>query len=539
MKRIVKTLVILLVVAGLGYLGLRFYQQNASQASSGAETAYALADLSVGSLSKTVVSTGSLSKKDTLDLKAPIDLVVEAVHVQAGDEINANDTVLSIDTKALAASANDLQDQLIAQDETLANLAGKYKETQTLKSPVAGRVKAIYVNPGEYLQESLRDQPALMLFSLDGLMKAEFTGLATIPTGGTDLKVISGDQSFAATLGRVSEGSALVTFSDSKVLAGEKVQLVQNGVVLGTASAEINMPYLYTTDADGRIDTITPKVNALVNKNGALLSLGSVALSREYQAVLQTREELADSLLTARTLLEDPVIYAQQGGIVAEALAQAGAEMLAGDLMISLYAGDVMQMAINVDELDIISVSPGQSASLKMDALPEKSYEAEVVHISQIGTVSSGITNYTVTLELAETEELKLGMNGTATIAVGQQANALLVPLTAVQSDNQGSYVWLYQADHVQTAEEPGIKTYITTGLSSADYVAVSSGLSVSDQLVLTRGEANASASPTGGEMMFGTGEGMQGMPALERLTEGERESFTPSREQGFPSRGN
>ena len=34
-------------------------------------------------------------------------------------------------------------------------------------------------------------------------------------------------------------------------------------------------------------------------------------------------------------------------------------------------------------------------------------------------------------------------------------------------------------------------------------------------------------------------GEGMQGMPALERLTEGERESFTPSREQGFPSRGN
>jgi len=36
MKRIVKTLVILLVVAGLGYLGLRFYQQNASQASSGA-----------------------------------------------------------------------------------------------------------------------------------------------------------------------------------------------------------------------------------------------------------------------------------------------------------------------------------------------------------------------------------------------------------------------------------------------------------------------------------------------------------------------
>ena len=50
------------------------------------------------------------------------------------------------------------------------------------------------------------------------------------------------------------------------------------------------------------------------------------------------------------------------------------------------------------------------------------------------GLGTGKITGYDVTVQLEADEQLKLGMNGTVTIAVGQQENALLVPLTATEA---------------------------------------------------------------------------------------------------------
>ena len=83
-------------------------------------------------------------------------------------------------------------------------------------------------------------------------------------------------------------------------------------------------------------------------------------------------------------------------------------------------------------------------------------------------------------------------MNGTATIMTGEQSGALLIPLSALQSDKQGSYVWLYSENYTATKEAPGLKNYVTTGLSDADYVAVLSGLSLGDEVLVVRTASSA-----------------------------------------------
>ena len=128
-----------------------------------------------------------------------------------------------------------------------------------------------------------------------------------------------------------------------------------------------------------------------------------------------------------------------------------------------------MEMVVQIDELDISSVEVGQEASIAMDALEDKTYTGEVTQISQIGSTNSGVTTYSVTLRLTADEELKIGMNGTATIVVEKVEDAVLVPLQALQTSRENSMSGKKDDTTDEDAGNPGTKTVVTTGLSGRD----------------------------------------------------------------------
>ena len=162
----------------------------------------------------------------------------------------------------------------------------------------------------------------------------------------------------------------------------------------------------------------------------------------------------------------------------------------------TLYTDGVMVMKIDVDELDILKVALEQDGSVLMDAQPSTPYKVKVSHIASLGTSSGGITSYAVTLRLEDNALLMMGMNGTATLTVGESGKAVLVPLSALFSDRKGSYVWLYQEGFAATDETPGIKTYIQTGLSNERYAAVAQGLS-EGQSVMVKNSAAGTTTQT------------------------------------------
>lgn len=491
MKRTFKVIITLVLIAGIGYFGYTALRRQEVQAESSAQgSSYSMVDVTTGSLSQSVVSTGSLTMKNTLSVKAPLDITVDSILVEAGDAVHTGDKLLEVNIDALSDSLALLEDELDTQEQTLVDLSGDYDETISIKAPVAGRVKALYVTAGEYLQDAVSQEGKAVLLSTNGLMTATFSGVSGLDPL-SEIDVSSAGTTYAATLARLKGDTAIVTFSDRKVMPGDTVQLLLDDQVLGESVAQIDMPYAVTSEEDGLISSVTAKINAQVARNAVLLKLTNPMLSKDYTAAVEAQKQAADKVAQARALLLDPVIYAQEDGIISSITAKVGTAFTANAEILSMYTGNDMQMDISVDELDIIHVKEGQSANLVMDALSDTPYIAAVSRISQLGTASAGITNYTVTLDLTKDEQLKLGMNGTATISVGEQAG-LLLPLSAVQSDARSSYVWLYEEGHVQTSDEPGIKTYVTTGLSNADYAVVTSGLSQGSQVLVVRSAVNA-----------------------------------------------
>ena len=93
-----------------------------------------------------------------------------------------------------------------------------------------------------------------------------------------------------------------------------------------------------------------------------------------------------------------------------------------------------MLLSVNVDELDILSVAVGQDAEITFDALEGQSYTGKITEISgQCASVSGGVARYAVKIELAKDENMRAGMNASATITIESKEDIITIPLNALQ----------------------------------------------------------------------------------------------------------
>lgn len=185
-----------------------------------------------------------------------------------------------------------------------------------------------------------------------------------------------------------------------------------------------------------------------------------------------------EKLQELRTLKRDPVLAAENDGIVSDLSLMDHTVVSEDAPMYRLISTERFWLKAEVDELDIANVSAGQTASIVFDAFDTETYEGTVEKISALGTNTGGVTRYTVTISVPGTEKLKTSMSATATIVTEEKENALLVPVDAVQTDDGQSYVTVIDGGR-QTAVPVTLglvsntEAEITEGLQEGDTVAV------------------------------------------------------------------
>lgn len=510
MKKVLKTLAVLVVLAAAGFFGYRYYQsQRVMAATSTDGVAYTEYTVSTGSLSKTVTGTGTLSISQTDDVALDYAVTVTDALVEAGDTVTAGQPLLNIDAVALQTTIETLETELETTESEIATLAEDYSSTTYLKMPQYGRVKEVYLTEGTYIQDVMDQYGAIALLSLDGWMYVEIPAHEAWEIDDA-VTVRVGNVVLDGTVRALENGMATITFSDAYSEEGGEVEITYKGESMGTATAHIHMPYELTTSEKGYIHSVFIEENDRKWEGNRICYLINVPISDSYQALLETRVQQTEQLKEMRTLRDAGAITAPQDGIVASVVTASATEQAADTVLISLYVGDEKEMIVSVDELDITSVEVGQNVELAMDAITDHTYAGTVSKISQIGTATSGVTVYDVTLTIEGDDQLKLGMNGTATILVEERENVLLVPIAALSTSRGESYVWLKSDSAAE--DEPGVRTTVETGLSDETYAEVLSGLSEGDVVLITR-EAGTSSADSRENGMGGMMMDMGGMP--------------------------
>lgn len=213
-----------------------------------------------------------------------------------------------------------------------------------------------------------------------------------------------------------------------------------------------------------------------------------------------------DNLSHAQDNLKNSVIVAPFDGFVTTVNVKGGDEVQRGVVAVRLVDPTKFEAEVMANEMDIFQLKLGGEATVQIDAMPTLTLPAKVTFISPTATITSGVVNYKVKVEVqplkAGTQEqqgqtstmppedlqLREGLSVTVSIIVVQRTGVLLVPNTAITTQRGQAYVQVLTPSGA--IEERAIKT----GISNWQYTEVTEGLSEGEKVVVTQGTTTTSS---------------------------------------------
>jgi len=108
-----------------------------------------------------------------------------------------------------------------------------------------------------------------------------------------------------------------------------------------------------------------------------------------------------------------------------------------GTVLMTIADLSVMEIEVEVDETDVVGVQLGQSAEVRVDALPEQTIEGKVTEIGSSAiqklTTSEESKDFKVVVTLENPpRELKPGLSASADIITAEKKDVLAVPISAL-----------------------------------------------------------------------------------------------------------
>jgi RND family efflux transporter MFP subunit len=252
-------------------------------------------------------------------------------------------------------------------------------------------------------------------------------------------------------------------------------------------------------------------LNAEIQLEMAEDTLDTMLNERDEDQIAILKKEVTaaeQALAEARRALETETMVAPFAGVVAGVNVEEGdvipAPGVAQVAVMHLIDNGVMELVVELDEIDIPDVVPGQRSVVEVDALPELELEGRVSSISPLPREESGVVFYSVKIsfDVPPARGLRVGMSATADIVLSDRINVLLVPNRAIKYDAQGNPVV-----QVMVAGEPeGTREIeersVVTGISDGFQTEIISGLG-EGEIVVVEVPAEAGA-PSRPGFMFG-----------------------------------
>ncbi len=297
-----------------------------------------------------------------------------------------------------------------------------------------------------------------------------------------------------------------------KVHVGEQVKA-------GQVLAEVNAPNLELAVQQAQLAVTNDQntYNTAVSNGDAQATLD--ADNNQLQTAQLQLQTALNNLAGATMTAPGNAIVAAINGIVGQ---NAGSSSTTPFMVLLDTSGFTITAAVN--EADIANVQVNQAVRFTTTAYPALTFRATVASVGMVGTTTSGVVSYPVTLTVnmasVGTAHLYPGMTATATITTAQRIGALLVsnsaftfPTTALQAGVISRSALTGSAGTTGSTQSTGnrhvvlvlrngqlVPVLITTGLTSGSFSEVLSGLNVGDQVVVsaTGGAFNNVSSSTG-----------------------------------------
>lgn len=166
-----------------------------------------------------------------------------------------------------------------------------------------------------------------------------------------------------------------------------------------------------------------------------------VAKAQVDNAVHQNEVARA-TLARAEDDLSKTTIYSPLSGTISKLNSQLGERVvgtatMAGTDVLSIANLEDMEARVDIGEVDVVLIKPGQKATLEVDSFHEQKFTGEVTEVANTAqTTGAGTqqqaTKFEVKIRIKENEAFRPGMSVTAKVETRYRTNAVTVPIQCV-----------------------------------------------------------------------------------------------------------
>ena len=461
------------------------------------DPSYLEASPEVRDVSNTLSGTGTLNPANTYTVKSLVEGKVLTGEFEEGDVLDEGSILYTLDSSD--ASTNFEKAEIAMQQAQRSY--DKVVDRQYVRAEVDGTVSTLKVAKGDEVTSG--QEVAIIRDSSKMLLTLEFPAAdaANFSVGQTAQVTLDG--TFEQLDGTVTSVTGTDALSTGNLLTRTVTIAVRNAGGLTTAqaaTASINgvssigsatfgyqAERTLTAQAAGTVTSIHVQEGQTVAKDDILIELSGDDLTESIQSASETLRSAEISLQNLQDTMANYTVTSPISGTIIEKDAKVGDAVKSGDTLCVIYDLRYLEMVINVDELQISSLTVGQKVQITADAVQDKNYVGTVTRVSMKGASNGGTTTYPVTIRIDETDGLRPGMNANAEIVVAEAANALTVPNAAIV---RGGYVLVTQdspsaskADTTMEAPEGFVYVAVKTGVSDDDYTQIVSGIQEGDTI--------------------------------------------------------
>lgn len=399
-------------------------------------------------LEQTISTSGTVKSDETETYYAPVAVKIGEVNVSAGDMVKAGDVLIAYDETALADAKKQAELKLQSND-------GGYESSIAKDNKYIAELGEANVNL-DVLKQQIED--------CENYVK-ELN------------KKVSDKQAALAREGALLQVS-LIDWSDKP--DSEEYENLQKLIQLNSYEQQNNQEIrAWKEEISEYEDKIAAYKEYKSEMESQKKSSESGYLDQGGKSKLEADKELEDmnntNTLTAIDTVENGIV-ADFDGVVTSVDTEKNATPAEGTKLLTLESVEKVKVCISVSKYDLEKIVIGQKADIDIAG---KKYEGELTKIDGMATNNASgaaVVGAEITITNPDAA-IYLGVEAKIELHTASVADAVAVPLEAVNADKDGDFVYAVENGMV-------VKKRITTGISSDEYTEIKEGLSEGDSVI-------------------------------------------------------
>ena len=374
-------------------------------------------------VSATIVVTGRLAPRRKIEVTSPIQAKVAALHFRYGERVEKGQRLVDLDVRQTEIDYGDARIALIKAEERVKELEDWSNHVEVSRARRA-------VSKSRVALDTRKNRLAETAFLLErGVIPASEHEAAEREHRNRELDLLSAEEDLA--------------------------------VLLAKGVTDLRVALLELESARTRAENLED----IMRRAAIHAPAAGVVLQPEDEEAQGGSGERKDGLAT-------------------------GASVNRGDLLLTI--GDLGGLTVvgRVDEVDIARIRPGQAARIVGDAFPGVELRGAITSVSAQAKRGGGSRRSLPYFEIAaavenlsssQRELLRLGMSADLEIVVYKKADALLVPIDAVETRDGRTRLRISDRESGETRH-----VEVVAGVTTVDAVEIVSGIAAGDEIVVS-----------------------------------------------------